>query len=527
MNVKDLNAQMRAAYHAAGIKGQGITFAVFDTGVEPVGALRGRVTGDAGDEKNHGTWVAENILRYCPEATILSYKITYPRDVVTACEDVVRRAKQGQRLVVNMSMGTGAEDIRDAVDAVVAAGVPFVCAAGNDGGEVLDEYPSCFESPITVAALDENGNRAYFSTWHDEVDFADHGRNVEGIGNDGKKMVASGTSMACPQVAGKVGLLMCARPDLTEPQIYEALKNLAQDLRSEGRDPYTGYGFIDLGDPQPAEKDNEGEEIDMARNLKLTARPRMQGDDVKELQKLLTAHGIKCDDDGIFGPATDTAVRKFQQAKGLDDDGIVGPATWAALRKVPTANAPSTGKDAETVVEQLTELLRLMVGDHYIYGAQGHKLTRSYLASRAAAVPKYFKGGRREWLEDEIKRAEALGRTLYCEDCSGLFFKANEVLNIIPKKDATAQGLWGGYCKPISKDEVRPGDILFRRDADGDMGHMAVVGTDGVYEAIGTEYGVVFRPWADRFSRKVYNRMTGEVDTLSNWTHYGRLKVLT
>lgn len=526
MNVKDLNAQMRAAYHAAGIKGRGITFAVFDTGVEPVGDIRGNVIGDAGDEKNHGTWVAENILRYCPEAMILSYKITYPQDVVAACEDVARRAKQGQRLVVNMSMSTGAEDIKDAVDAVVAAGVPFVCAAGNDGGEVLDEYPSCFESPITVAALDENGNRAYFSTWHDEVDFADHGRNVEGIGNDGKKMVASGTSMACPQVAGKVGLLMCARPDLTEPQIYEALKNLAQDLRSEGRDPYTGYGFIDLGDPQPAEKDNEGEEIDMARNLKLIARPRMQGDDVKELQKLLTAHGIKCDDDGIFGLATDTAVRKFQQAKGLDDDGIVGPATWAALRKAPTANAPSTGKYAEKVVEQLTELLRLMVGDHYIYGAQGHKLTRSYLASRAADAPKYFKGGRREWLEEEIKRAEALGRTIYCEDCSGLFFKANEVLHLLPVKDATAQGLWRGYCEEIRKDEVRPGDILFRRDADGDMGHMAVIGTDGVYEAIGAEYGVVFRPWADRFSRKAYNRMTGEVDTLSNWTHYGRLKVL-
>ena len=55
---------------------------------------------------------------------------------------------------------------------------------------------------------------------------------------------------------------------------------------------------------------------------------------------------------------------------------------------------------------------------------------------------------------------------------------------------------------------------------------MAVVGTDGVYEAAGTAYGVAFRPWADMFSRRTYNRMTGNFDTLKPWTHYGRLKAL-
>lgn len=60
------------------------------------------------------------------------------------------------------------------------------------------------------------------------------------------------------------------------------------------------------------------------------------GAQVKTLQRLLNALGYSVGSagvDGSFGPATDTAVRKFQKAKGLTVDGIVGSATWSALLK--------------------------------------------------------------------------------------------------------------------------------------------------------------------------------------------------
>lgn len=62
-----------------------------------------------------------------------------------------------------------------------------------------------------------------------------------------------------------------------------------------------------------------------------TLRYGARGDDVKELQRLLIGRGFVIARDGIFGPATNAAVREFQGEQGLTVDSIVGPKTWAAL----------------------------------------------------------------------------------------------------------------------------------------------------------------------------------------------------
>lgn len=56
-----------------------------------------------------------------------------------------------------------------------------------------------------------------------------------------------------------------------------------------------------------------------------------RGNAVYLLQQRLGIHLVPVRIDGIFGPKTLKAVKKFQKAHGLAVDGIVGPKTWKLL----------------------------------------------------------------------------------------------------------------------------------------------------------------------------------------------------
>ncbi|PAE90885.1 peptidoglycan recognition protein family protein [Shouchella clausii] len=74
--------------------------------------------------------------------------------------------------------------------------------------------------------------------------------------------------------------------------------------------------------------------------------PMMRGEDVKAVQR---AVGVTAD--GIFGPATETAVRNYQEARGLQVDGIVGPETVKAINSnaAPKAAKPAPAKKKYTL----------------------------------------------------------------------------------------------------------------------------------------------------------------------------------
>lgn len=83
-----------------------------------------------------------------------------------------------------------------------------------------------------------------------------------------------------------------------------------------------------LGKTQPQAKET-AKEVDDRPILKLGSK----GPAVATLQGLLEKHGLfkAADIDSVFGPKTQMAVIRFQQANNLDADGVCGPSTWGAL----------------------------------------------------------------------------------------------------------------------------------------------------------------------------------------------------
>ena len=56
-----------------------------------------------------------------------------------------------------------------------------------------------------------------------------------------------------------------------------------------------------------------------------------QGHPIRTLQFLLRARGHNLTVDGMFGPATEAAVKAFQTSKGMTTDGIMSAQTWSTL----------------------------------------------------------------------------------------------------------------------------------------------------------------------------------------------------
>jgi subtilisin family serine protease len=149
--------------------------------------------------------------------------------------------EHGAKVLSNSWGGKGDDNnaaLKEAIERARAKDVLFVAAAGNDGTDndgSDPSYPAGFDNDnlISVAATDSSDELAFFSNYGKKsVHLAAPGVNVYSTVPGNKYKQESGTSMACPHVAGAAALLWSRHPDWNYKKVKEVLLSSVDQVSS-------------------------------------------------------------------------------------------------------------------------------------------------------------------------------------------------------------------------------------------------------------------------------------------------------
>jgi len=270
------------------LKGDGERIMVLDTGVDPnhkeiIGKVHPKCfikncsdPIDYFDYCNHGTFVIGEIISdnfgISPNSECISAKVLYgdgrdsnlhkfEKNVVKA----IQYACYKECGVISMSFGSPHKSliIEDALETAVEMGIIPIAAAGNEGlrGSPYKSYPASFENCISVAGANQKGLPSWYSTSgkkgkrSEQPEVAIANLNYHhGILTKDKYGVMSGTSIACPIVAG---LALLWREKMKKEGTMPLGKNVLDSFRNwiytnvvdtneNGWDNELGYGVLKL-----------------------------------------------------------------------------------------------------------------------------------------------------------------------------------------------------------------------------------------------------------------------------------------
>jgi len=169
----------------------------------------------------------------------------------TECANGVIWAADHGAHVGSMSLGypDGISYFENAINYAHARGMVLVAATGNTPGAQIF-FPARWPNTIAVGATDNHDNLANFTTTGPEMDVTAPGVDVysciDDLFNGGFNTYTymSGTSMACPHVAGLACLVWAANPALTNDEVRYVIQSTADDKGTPGWDPNFGWGRI-------------------------------------------------------------------------------------------------------------------------------------------------------------------------------------------------------------------------------------------------------------------------------------------
>ena len=113
---------------------------------------------------------------------------------------------------------------------------------------------------------------------------------------------------------------------------------------------------------------------------------------MKVVQRALITRGVGVAGgaDGIFGPATETAVKRFQQAKGIAASGAVDAVTAQSLGLTSTAASLRVGSQGAAVKRMQQALVnagvRVAGGADGVFGSATQAAVRAFQRARGLSV---------------------------------------------------------------------------------------------------------------------------------------------
>ncbi|MFC0559452.1 S8 family peptidase [Halalkalibacter alkalisediminis] len=261
--------------HSSGVNGNGVKVAILDTGIDrshedlSVNVKGGfSVFDDAAnsdpyyDGSGHGTHVAGTVAAVNNDLGVLG--VAYNADLYAvkvlnndgsgSYAGIARGIEwsvQNGMDIVNMSLGgsTSSQILEEWSDLAYAEGVLLIAAAGNSGtrpgrGDNVG-YPAKYDSVVAVAAIDQNNQRATFSSTGPAVEISAPGVSILSTTPNNGYASYNGTSMASPHVAGVAALVLENKSHLTNVEVRELLQTTAQNL---GTATQYGYGLVQAMD---------------------------------------------------------------------------------------------------------------------------------------------------------------------------------------------------------------------------------------------------------------------------------------
>jgi cerevisin len=248
------------AYNYDENAGDGVNVYVVDTGInnnhqEFTGRFTWGITTASNstsdnDNYGHGTHCAGTIggttYGVAKKAHLIAVKVMgddgsgATSDIIAGLNWVAENKSGTKGNIISMSIGGLKSPIMDlAVENTIKKGIVAVAAAGNSNMDACLFSPASSPNVISVGATDINDTKAYFSNHGSCIDIHAPGVKILSAwkGNSTASNTISGTSMACPHVAGLAATIISQDPKIKD--VKSKLTEIATPDKIKGLPPLT------------------------------------------------------------------------------------------------------------------------------------------------------------------------------------------------------------------------------------------------------------------------------------------------